>query len=102
MAVSGPLPHPTKKLENSTAGRFGRGTTRTVRTLVGTLANAALVAVLVVVVTFFLTRGLLGDPAYTYAMGQNGEERRRAPRRSTLLASNWESTRRSCTSSGST
>jgi peptide/nickel transport system permease protein len=34
--------------------------------------NSAAVAAFVVVVTFFLIRYLLGDPAYQYAMSQNG------------------------------
>jgi peptide/nickel transport system permease protein len=36
------------------------------------LANSLLVAFCVVIITFFLIRYLLGDPAYQYAMAQNG------------------------------
>lgn len=72
MAVSALLPNRLKKSGDWAAGRFGRGTGKTARTLVATIANAMLVAAFVVVVTFFLIRGLLGDPAYQYAMAKNG------------------------------
>jgi peptide/nickel transport system permease protein len=42
------------------------------RTLAATLVNALVVAVFVVVITFFLIRYALGDPAYQYALHQNG------------------------------
>jgi peptide/nickel transport system permease protein len=42
------------------------------RAVVTTLLNSLLVALFVVVVTFFVTRYLLGDPAYQYAMAKNG------------------------------
>lgn len=41
------------------------------RPIVGTLVNSLAVAFGVVVITYFLIRALLGDPAYRYAMTQN-------------------------------
>jgi peptide/nickel transport system permease protein len=54
------------------SGRPAGASGRMLRTVVVTLVNAVLVAAFVVVVTFFLIRYLLGDPAYQYAMAQNG------------------------------
>ena len=68
MAVSTPQREP---LGTWAARRPGRASARTLRTVVTTLANAVVVAIFVVVVTFFLIRYLLGDPAYQYAMEQN-------------------------------
>jgi glutathione transport system permease protein len=46
--------------------------TPTTRTILATLLNSLVVALFVVVVTFFVIRYLLGDPAYQYAMAKNG------------------------------
>jgi peptide/nickel transport system permease protein len=72
MAVSTPLPSTRRKLSNWAPGRSFRASHRTLVSVLVTLANAMLVALFVVVVTFFLIRYLLGDPAYQFAMSQNG------------------------------
>lgn len=72
MAVSTPLPDTRRKLSNWAPGRSSGASHRTLHTVAVTLLNAMLVALFVVVVTFFLIRYLLGDPAYQYAMSQNG------------------------------
>lgn len=72
MSASTPLPSTHKKLRSWAPGRSSRTSNRTLRSVLVTLANAVLVALFVVVVTFFLIRYLLGDPAYQYAMSQNG------------------------------
>lgn len=73
IAVSTALPAALRRPDGPAGGgRPIRGSGRTVRTVVVTLVNALLVAAFVVVVTFFLIRYLLGDPAYQYAAHQNG------------------------------
>ena len=72
MAVSAPLPNPLRKLDNWTSGRSASASRRALRALLATVVNSLIVAAFVVVVTFFLTRYLLGNPAYQYAMMQNG------------------------------
>jgi ABC-type dipeptide/oligopeptide/nickel transport system permease component len=72
MAVSTPMPRTRSKLSNWAPGRSSSASRRTLRTVLVTLLNAVLVALFVVVITFFLIRYLLGDPAYQYAMSQNG------------------------------
>jgi peptide/nickel transport system permease protein len=71
MAVSTPLPNALRKLDNWASGRSERASGRILRTLVATLVNALAVAAFVVVITFFLIRYVMGDPAYQYALHQN-------------------------------
>lgn len=54
------------------AGRSSGASGRTLRTVLATLFNSLVVALFVVVVTFFAIRYLLGDPAYQYALAKNG------------------------------
>ncbi|MFE2038514.1 ABC transporter permease [Streptomyces scopuliridis] len=53
-------------------GRRRRASLRKLAASLAPVPNALIVAFCVVVVTFFLIRVVLGDPAYQYAMNQNG------------------------------
>jgi peptide/nickel transport system permease protein len=72
MAVFTPPRDTLREPDDWSSGRSAGASGRTLRTILVTLVNAVLVAAFVVVVTFFLIRYLLGDPAYQYAMAQNG------------------------------
>lgn len=54
------------------AGTARRRSNRSGWALLAVLVRSVVVAAFVVVVTFFLIRYLLGDPAYQYAMARNG------------------------------